>query len=182
MSRTSYIGVTLDQIVVIAVGAVLVFNELMTVGTLIGFIGLLMGVGGAVSGVAWAVPEWLEAIAGMRRVDEVLSEEPQVRDRPDAYELPPLEREIRLDSVVFSYGGKRAALSHVSLAIPRGQTVALVGRSGSGKSTIFNLLTRFYEPCEGTVTVDDHDLRAVTGRCGRRWAWCSRTRSCSAAA
>jgi ABC-type multidrug transport system fused ATPase/permease subunit len=64
--------------------------------------------------------------------------------------------------VVFSYGGKRAALRRVSLAIPRGQSVALVGRSGSGKSTIFNLLTRFYEPCEGAVSVDDHDLRAVT--------------------
>jgi ATP-binding cassette subfamily B protein len=162
VSRTSYIGLTFGQLAIIAYGAILVFNGVMTIGTLIGFIGLLMSVGGAASGIASAVPEWLRAVAGMRRVDEVLRQEPQVRDGPGAGELPRFERDIRLEDVVFSYDGVRPALRGVSLTISCGQRVALVGRSGSGKSTIFNLLTRFYEPSQGVVTIDGHDLRAVT--------------------
>jgi ATP-binding cassette, subfamily B, bacterial len=102
VSRTSYIGVTFGQIVVIGVGAWLVLQQVTTIGTLIGFIGLLMGVGASVSGLASVVPEWLKAIAGMRRVDEVLREEPEVRDRPGATELAPLQHEIRLERVEFS--------------------------------------------------------------------------------
>jgi ATP-binding cassette, subfamily B, bacterial len=161
-SRTTYIGMTFGQLVVIGVGAVLVLQQSMTVGTLIGFIGLLMGVGGSLSGCAAALPEWLRAIAGMRRVDDILREEPQVRDRPGAFALAPLNDEIRLERVAFSYAGQREALRGIDLTIPRGQTVALVGRSGSGKSTVFNLLTRFYEASDGVVSVDGHDLRHVT--------------------
>jgi len=162
VSRTSYIGVTFGQIAIIGLGALLVFQGLMTIGSLIGFIALLINLGNSVDSVAKVVPEWLQATAGMRRVDEVLSEEPEVRDAPGATALPRIGRDIRLDHVSFSYIGERMSLRDVSLSIQAGQQVALVGRSGSGKSTVLSLLTRFYEPVEGMVAVDGHDLRTVT--------------------
>ena len=162
VARTSYIGVTFGQLAVIGAGTFLVFQEQMTVGTLIGFIGLLITVSGMVGGVTSAVPEWLEAVGGMRRVEDLLVEQPKVRDLPRAVPLPRIQRGIRLEGVGFSYDGASFALRDVSLSIPAGGAVAFVGRSGSGKSTIFNLLTRFYEPTEGSVSIDGRDLRTVT--------------------
>jgi ATP-binding cassette, subfamily B, bacterial len=85
-----------------------------------------------------------------------------VQDKPDAIELPPLSESIVLDRVVFSYGTGRAVLKDLSLRIPAGSSVAFVGPSGCGKSTTVSLLLRFWDPEEGRVLFDGHDLRDVT--------------------
>jgi ATP-binding cassette subfamily B protein len=91
--------------------------------------------------------------------------EPELSDAPGAVELPPLRGEVRFDHVSFRYGeGDDAewALRDVEVAIPPGQTVALVGATGAGKSTFAKLVARFYDPTEGAVLVDGHDLRDVS--------------------
>jgi ABC-type multidrug transport system fused ATPase/permease subunit len=105
--------------------------------------------------------------AGMAALDKIfdlLDEEPDIADRPDAIELPRVRGEIEFDDVSFSYGGEQPALSEVSLHVPPGQTVALVGATGAGKSTLAKLVARFYDPDGGRVLVDGHDLRDVTER------------------
>ena len=104
--------------------------------------------------------------AGMAALDKIfqlLDEEPDLRDAEDAVELPRVRGEVRFDHVDFSYGGTGAqALSDVSLTVPPGQTVALVGATGAGKSTLAKLVARFHDPDSGRVLIDGHDLRHVT--------------------
>jgi len=104
--------------------------------------------------------------AGMAALDKIfqlLDEEPDLRDAEDAVELPALRGEVRFEHVGFSYGATGPqALRDVSLTVPPGQTVALVGATGAGKSTLAKLLVRFYDPGSGRVLIDGHDLRHVT--------------------
>jgi ATP-binding cassette subfamily B protein len=101
-------------------------------------------------------------MAALDKIFELLDEEPDLVDAPDATVLPRLRGEIELDDVSFSYGGDAYALRDVSLRVPPGQTVALVGTTGAGKSTFAKLVARFYDPTSGSVLVDGHDLRGVT--------------------
>jgi ATP-binding cassette subfamily B protein len=106
-------------------------------------------------------------MAALDKIFDLLDEEPDVVERPDAHELPPIRGEVRFEDVSFRYGGADDeaggwALRHVDLVIPPGQTVALVGSTGAGKSTLAKLVARFYDPTEGRVLVDGHDLRDVT--------------------
>src|SRR6266496_2020836 len=98
----------------------------------------------------------------------VLDEEPEVRDTPDATELPHIDGHVRFEDVRFGYGKGIEVLHGVSLDVPAGTTVALVGHTGAGKSTIAKLLARFYEPREGRITIDGHDLNDVTQQSLRR--------------
>ncbi|HET9504250.1 MAG TPA: ABC transporter ATP-binding protein [Hymenobacter sp.] len=95
------------------------------------------------------------------RVLRVIDTEPAIRDRPDATVLPDFKRQIELRDVSFSYGDK-AVLYDLNLTVKKGQTVALVGPSGGGKSTLADLLPRFYDPSAGQVLIDGHDIRACT--------------------
>jgi ABC-type multidrug transport system fused ATPase/permease subunit len=113
------------------------------------------------------------AMAALDKIFELLDEEPDLVDAPDAIELDRLRGEIELRDVSFGYGGDEGedtvwALHDVSLKIPPGQTVALVGATGAGKSTIAKLVARFYDPTRGAVLVDGHDLRTVTQASLRR--------------
>jgi subfamily B ATP-binding cassette protein MsbA len=102
-----------------------------------------------------------QAIAAAKRVFEVMDREREIRDRPGSVPLPPFAREIRFEHVDFAYDDDKV-LDAVDVAIRRGETVALVGVSGSGKSTIANLVPRFYDPTAGRLSIDGHDLRGVT--------------------
>src|SRR6185503_6733320 len=96
-----------------------------------------------------------------------LDEEPELQDAPDAIELPRVRGEIRFEDVCFTYGSESEgglAICHLDLEIPPGQTVALVGATGAGKSTFAKLIARFYDPTSGRVLIDGHDLRDVTER------------------
>jgi ATP-binding cassette subfamily B protein len=92
----------------------------------------------------------------------VLDEEPDILDAPDARDLPTIQGHVRFEDVRFGYGKGVEVLHGIELDVPAGTTVALVGHTGAGKSTIAKLLARFYDPREGRITIDGHDLRAVT--------------------
>jgi ATP-binding cassette, subfamily B, bacterial MsbA len=102
-----------------------------------------------------------QAIAAAKRIFDVMDREREIRDLPGAVPLPPFTREIRFEHVDFAYDDDKV-LHAIDVAIRRGETVALVGSSGSGKSTIANLVPRFYDPTAGRLAIDGHDLRGVT--------------------
>ena len=162
VGKTTDVGVNLVQLSIIAVGAWLVFRDQLEVGALFAFIGTFVNLGLAISNLSQILPTLLQATTGMRRIDQLLDEPVGVSDAPDATPAPRLSHEIRLERVGFSYTGEQRNLDDVSVTIPAGQSVALVGGSGSGKSTILTLITRFYDPQDGAVTIDGHDLRGVT--------------------
>jgi ATP-binding cassette, subfamily B, bacterial len=146
-------------VVVIGVGAYLTFQNRLSLGALVAFFELVWWIVEAVQQLAALVEPVQRAIAAMQRVQEVLSQSPDVIDPPDATPVPRLEQSIRFDSVRFSYGGERLQLADASFVIPRGWRIAFVGPSGSGKSTILQLLMRFYDPISGSVTFDGRDIR-----------------------
>jgi ATP-binding cassette subfamily B protein len=103
------------------------------------------------------------ASASARRIFEIVDAQSEVIDRPDATPLPPVQGRVAFEDVSFRYiGGERDTLSHVSFSAEPGQTVAILGATGSGKSTIINLIPRFYEVTDGRVSVDGYDVREVT--------------------
>jgi len=105
-------------------------------------------------------------MAALDKIFDLLDEQPALTDAPDAIDLPRLRGEIQFDDVSFGYGGgngeaPKYALEAVTMTVPPGQTVALVGETGAGKSTFAKLVARFYDPTDGRVLVDGHDLRTV---------------------
>jgi ATP-binding cassette subfamily B protein len=102
-------------------------------------------------------------MAALDKIFELLDEQPELIDAPDAVSLERLRGELRFEQVSFRYGEAADwALRDIELVIPAGQTVALVGETGAGKSTLAKLVSRFYDPTEGRVLVDGHDLRTVS--------------------
>jgi ATP-binding cassette subfamily B protein len=162
VGKTTDVGVNLVQLSIIAVGAWLVFNDRLEVGGLFAFIGTFVNLGLAISNLSQTLPALLQATTGLRRIDELLEAPVAVADASNAVPAPRLAREIHLDHVGFSYTGEQRNLDDVSVRIPAGHSVALVGGSGSGKSTILTLITRFYDPQQGAVTIDGRDVRGVT--------------------
>jgi len=105
---------------------------------------------------------WQAAMAGGERILEVLNEEPDIQDAPDAVELPPVKGHVLFDHVDFAYAPNVPVLKDVSFEVPAGETVALVGPTGAGKTTVTNVLSRFYEISGGRVCIDGYDIRKVT--------------------
>jgi subfamily B ATP-binding cassette protein MsbA len=103
-----------------------------------------------------------QAVACQSRIQEVLDSPPQIQDSPDAYPLPPVKGLIRFENVSFSYNQTSPVLAGIDFEVPPTETVAIVGLSGAGKTTIINLLSRFYEPTSGRILVDGIDIRDVT--------------------
>ena len=106
----------------------------------------------------------LTASASMERIFEIIDTPPAVFDQEGALPLPPIQGEVRFDHVTFGYGREKIVLNDVSFTVPPGTTVALVGPTGAGKSTIVNLISRFYDVTDGAVLVDGHDIRTVQER------------------
>jgi ATP-binding cassette, subfamily B, multidrug efflux pump len=107
------------------------------------------------------IPATIMATSGAERVFEVLDSVPEVEDAPDAIHLPPLQGRVRFEQVSFSYG-PRQVLSEVDFEVQPGQVIALLGPTGSGKTSIANLIPRFYDPTSGRILVDGYDVRQVT--------------------
>lgn len=103
-----------------------------------------------------------QAVASHQRIRELFERQPEISDRPAAYPLPPVRGEIRFDRVSFFYDAFRPTLDGITFLIRPSETVAFVGLSGAGKTTIVNLLARFYEPTAGTISIDGIDIREVT--------------------
>jgi subfamily B ATP-binding cassette protein MsbA len=103
-----------------------------------------------------------QAVASHERIREILSSSPQIQDRPDAYPLPQVRGKVRFENVSFCYDESRPTLVDVSFEVEANQTAAFVGLSGAGKTTIVNLLSRFYDPTSGEITIDGVNIREVT--------------------
>jgi ABC-type multidrug transport system fused ATPase/permease subunit len=135
----------------------------VTVGVLVAFVAALSNFFDPIQSLSQFYTTYQAGMAALDKIFELLDEEPELRDAPDAARLGRIRGEIEFDDVTFSYG-KGDALCHVSLHVPPGQTVALVGATGAGKSTFAKLVARFYDPTAGRVLVDGHDLRKVAAR------------------
>jgi len=134
----------------------------MTVGAFVAFIGALGLASQSLRQLANLQTVMAEGMSAARRLFAALDVEPEVREQPGASPLPRSEGTIRFEDVSFSYGGEGPpALAGISFEVRRGETVALVGPSGGGKSTILNLIPRFYDPTEGRVLIDGRDVRDV---------------------
>ena len=114
------------------------------------------------------VEQFLNGMAGFKRFVELMRVEPEVRDVPGAREMGEAKGDIRVEDVSFSYQNGEKVLEHISLHIPQGETVAVVGPSGGGKSTLCQLIPRFYDVTQGRILVDGVDVREVTQRSLRR--------------
>jgi len=113
--------------------------------------------------LGFIINQFSQASASATRIFEILDTKNEVTNRPGAIDLPTLQGHIKFEHVTFRYfGGGDPVLNNVSFETMPGQTVALLGATGSGKTTIINLLPRFYDPSEGRITIDDHDLLDVT--------------------
>ena len=155
--------------IVLAYGGFRVYEGDMTAGTLFAFMLYLSNFFDPVQQLSQLYNTFLAAIAALDKIIGVLDEQPEVVDAPTAIELPRIEGHVRFEGVRFGYGKDLPEVLHgLDLDVPAGTTVALVGHTGAGKSTIAKLLARFYDPTEGRLTIDGHDLRDVTQASLRR--------------
>lgn len=159
IERSAYIGTLVVQVLVLAVGGYMAFRGRISIGSLAAFQALFGNFINSLASFTHFYPKLVQAGAGMRRIQELLDEQPGVVDMPDAQPLPRLSQEIRFDGVKFGYTTAQLNLNDVSFIIRAGESVAFVGPSGSGKSTVLTILTRFYEPDAGLVAFDGHELR-----------------------
>jgi ABC-type multidrug transport system fused ATPase/permease subunit len=154
--------------VVLGYGGYMVAGGEVSVGTLFAFILYVSNFFDPVQQLSQLYNTFLAAVAALDKIMDVMDEEPEVQDQPDARELGRIEGHVRLEGLTFGYGVGPEVLHGLDLDVPAGTTVALVGHTGAGKSTIAKLLARFYDPREGRITVDGTDLRDVTQESLRR--------------
>ena len=154
--------------IVLGFGGALVVDGSLTVGTLLAFTLYLSNFFDPVQQLSQLYNTFLSATAALDRITSVLDEEPEVVDAERAQQLPQIQGRVRFEHVLFGYASLPDVLHGFDLDVPPGTTVALVGHTGAGKSTIAKLLARFYDPREGRITIDGHDLRDVTQASLRR--------------
>jgi ABC-type multidrug transport system fused ATPase/permease subunit len=154
--------------VVLGYGGHRYFEGDVTLGTLFAFMLYVQNFFDPVQQLSQLYNTFLSATAALDKIMDVLEEEPQVVDEPGAHELPRVEGHVEFDHVRFGYGDGPDVLHDLDLDVPAGTTVALVGHTGAGKSTIAKLLARFYDPREGRIKIDSVDLRDVTQTSLRR--------------
>ncbi|PKN92158.1 MAG: ABC transporter ATP-binding protein [Chloroflexi bacterium HGW-Chloroflexi-6] len=153
---------TIDTALVAALGGYLAIMGLMTVGTVVAFIQYVQNFFRPIATVSqmWTLAQ--SAFAAAERVFELLDTPQTIKDAPDAQALPRIDGRVQFEGVSFGYEANRLILKDISLDAAPGQTIALVGPTGAGKTTAIGLLTRFYEVSSGAIRVDGHDLRDVT--------------------
>ncbi len=150
---------------VLVVGGLKVLSGEITLGVLVVFLAYLKTINHSVEACLTAMAKVIAANAGLRRVCEVLEEDPGIADAPDAvpYVKPSARAgRITFESVSFGYAGRGPVLDRIDLEIEPGQTVALVGPSGGGKSTLVSMIPRFFDPAAGRILIDGQDLRSLT--------------------
>lgn len=154
---------SLGTVLIIYFGGKLAFQQVLPVGDLVAFFLYLDMFYQPVRALSGAWEGIQEALAGADRVNELLKEEPEVADRPGAITLTERARgEIVFEDVSFRYSRGDMVLEHINLTIPAGRVVALVGPTGVGKTTLASLVPRFYDVCDGRITLDGRDIRDIT--------------------
>ena len=154
--------------IVLTYGGYLTFEGAVGVGTLFAFVIYLQNFFDPVQQLSLVYNTYLAATAALNRIFDVLDTEPELRDAPGALALARIDGRVELDNVRFGYGGGPDVLHGLTLTAEPGTTVALVGHTGAGKSTIVKLLARFYDPRSGAVRIDGHDVRHVQAATLRR--------------
>ena len=155
------IGV-LGQALILLVGGHMVLRGELSVGELAAFFLYLTAFFAPIQQLVQLYNTYQQGNAAVLKLRELFLTEPEVVEADDAHVLPPIAGEIVLDHVTFGYSDDRPILHDVSLSIAAGESMAVVGSTGAGKSTIAKLVVRFYDPQGGRVTIDGHDLRDVT--------------------
>ncbi|MCP8970779.1 ABC transporter ATP-binding protein [Ectobacillus ponti] len=153
---------TIGTVILIWFGAVLIQDERLTLGVFVSFAFYLGMFWEPISRLGQVYNQLLIGMASSERIFEFLDEKPLVANSENAIALPDIQGHIEFDHVTFSYDGTRTALDDLSLTIQQGQTAALVGHTGSGKTSIANLITRFYDVTDGTIRIDGRDVKDVT--------------------
>src|SRR5207302_9727207 len=154
--------------IVLGYGGYLVFGHSLTVGTLFAFVLYLSNFFDPVQQLSQLYNTFLAAVAALDKIMGVLDEQPEVLDREGARDLTRIEGHVRFEGLRFTYGRGDEVLHGLDLDVPAGTTVALVGHTGAGKSTIAKLLARFYEPTHGRIRIDGLDLNDVRQESLRR--------------
>ncbi|MBI6546593.1 MAG: ABC transporter ATP-binding protein [Cyanobacteria bacterium NC_groundwater_1444_Ag_S-0.65um_54_12] len=145
--------------IALLVGGLLVQRQNLTLGQLVSFLGLLNMLIWPMEAISWSFNLWQRATASMGRLNEILTQQPEIADGPAALPLPPGAGSIQLRELAFSYAANRPpVLDGISLDLARGQILGIVGRTGSGKSTLAALLLRLYDPPPGTIFLDGSDI------------------------
>ena len=147
--------------VVLGYGGYLVFGGSLTIGTLFAFIGYLANFFEPVQQLSQLYNTFLAAVAALDKIVDVMEEEADVVDAADARRLVTANGDVQFERVTFGYGQGPIVLHELDLDVAAGTTVALVGHTGAGKSTIVKLLARFYDPRSGRITLDGHDIRSI---------------------
>jgi ATP-binding cassette subfamily B protein len=152
----------LAQAAVLLVGATMVRNDTLSIGAFVSFnlyLGMLVL---PLRSLGMWIGQAQRATASGERIFQVMDEPEEVADRPDALDLPPGPGDVRFERVSFEYLEGRSVLLDIDLDVPAGRTIALIGHTGSGKTTLTSLVPRFYDVTGGRVTVDGHDVRDLT--------------------
>jgi ATP-binding cassette subfamily B protein len=160
-ASTEFVGL-LGQAALLLIGGNMVRDGNLTVGVLAAFLLYLNSFFGPIQSLVQQYNLYQQGQAAITKLDELLETHPTVEEAPDAEPLPPIDGEVSFEDVSFGYDPATPVLHHVDLHIAAGETIALVGPTGAGKSTIAKLVTRFYDPTGGRVAIDGHDLRDVT--------------------
>jgi ABC-type multidrug transport system fused ATPase/permease subunit len=143
------------------VGGAAVIGHRLSLGTIVAITNYALLLGTPVRVFGFMITWLLRGISGGARIFEVLDTEPTIVDSPDTIPLDQIAGHVRFEHVTFAYGHGPTVLRDITIDAPPGQVIALLGTTGSGKSTILNLLPRFYDVTGGRITVDGHDIRDV---------------------
>jgi ATP-binding cassette subfamily B protein len=158
----TYLSTRLVQLLVMLAGAWLVVRGEMSYGGFVSFLLLVNVFIGPIDKITGVLESYPKGIAGFRRFAKLIDTEPDIADRPDAVAVDHLRGDIVFDDVSFAYEAGRPVLSNFNLHVRAGETLAIVGPSGAGKTTLCSLLPRFYEIESGAITIDGIDIRDMT--------------------
>jgi ATP-binding cassette subfamily B protein len=152
--------------VILLYGSLLVYNGQLTIGEIVAFMEFTVQFYTPLRGLARVYDLYTSALASSERIFSLQDTTPEVTELPkeSKIELPPFRSEIRFENVTFGYDSKSPVIKNVSINIKRNEKIALVGSTGSGKSTLINLLCRFYDPQEGKITIDGINIRNLSLR------------------
>lgn len=157
-----YVSTRLMTLTILVVGAWLSFSKILSYGDLVAFILYLNVLFKPIDKISALLELYPKGMAGFKRFTEIIDTEPDIKNIPDAVEVSTLKGNIQFQNVTFGYENERTILNDLSFSIERGKTVAFVGPSGAGKTTICSLIPRFYDVVEGAITIDGIDIRNMT--------------------
>ncbi|WP_409288523.1 ABC transporter ATP-binding protein [Peribacillus sp. SCS-37] len=157
-----YMLTRLITLAVLVAGAWLSYHNQLSYGELVGFVLYVNVLFKPVDKISALMELYPKGMAGFKRFTELIDQDPDVKDAPSAFDAGSLSGSILFDDISFSYEGNKPVLKGINLEIHPGETIAFVGPSGAGKTTICSLIPRFYDVTEGSIRMDGHDIRTLT--------------------